>query len=455
MTAQAKKIAVNTNWAPNSWQFKPAKQLPFYEDEEALKQAQAELSQYPPLIFAGEARSLKKQLAAVSRGEAFLFQGGDCAESFQDLSSQVIRDLFRVLLQSSAVLSYAGGKPIVKIGRMAGQFAKPRSSAMEVIDGVELPSYKGDIINGFEPTMESRKPDPQRMVKAYFHSASKLNLLRALASGGYADLRKVQQWIMEFVSDSPAGERYQALADEIAKALSFIDATGLGNADSIREIELYTSHEALLLPYEESMARIDSLTDVTYATSGHFLWIGDRTRQPDGAHVEFLRGVDNPIGIKCGPSMEVDDLKELLEILNPENEAGRITLITRVGAGKVADHLPKFINAVKEEGANVVWCSDPMHGNTHKSESGYKTRSVSKISSEIHEFFEVCRAENVYPGGIHLEMTGMNVTECVGGIREVKDMDLGTNYDTLCDPRLNASQALELAFEVADLLKQG
>lgn len=439
---------MTVNWSATSWRNHTALQMPEYEDQAELDRVAAKLASYPPLVFAGEARSLKHDLAAVSRGEAFLLQGGDCAESFSEFSGDLIRDTFRVMLQMAVVLTFGAKKPVVKVGRMAGQFAKPRSAATETVGGVELPSYRGDIINELEFTPEARRPNPSKMLEAYLHAAATLNLLRAFAQGGYADLERVSTWNLDYARD----ERYAALAGRVADAVSFMGACGINSAtaDQLRTTDYYTSHEALLLPYEEALARTDSITGDPVACSAHMLWIGDRTRQPDGAHVEFCRGVVNPIGLKCGPSMETEDLKKLMGLLNPENEAGRLTLIARFGAGKVQDNLPRLIETVKAEGANVVWCCDPMHGNTIKSDSGYKTRPFDSILQEIREFFDLCQASSVYPGGIHLEMTGSNVTECTGGMTDVKDGDLSSRYHTACDPRLNASQALEVAFLIAE-----
>lgn len=443
------------NWSANSWRNHTALQMPNYRDADSLLRVTDKLSSYPPLVFAGEARSLKAHLAKVSAGEAFLLQGGDCAESFQEFSADLIRDTFRVMLQMAVTLTFGAKKPVVKVGRMAGQFAKPRSSDFETVEGVELPSYRGDIINDIAFTPEAREPSPDRMLEAYLHAAATLNLLRAFATGGYADLHRVSSWNLDFVQEGDGASRYASIADRVAAALDFMDACGVNPDTShrMRQVDYFTSHEALLLPYEEALTRIDSTTNAPFACSAHMLWIGDRTRQPDGAHVEFCRGVGNPIGLKCGPTMTSEDLVRLLSLLNPDNEAGRLTLIARFGAGKVADHLPRLIKTVREQGANVVWCCDPMHGNTVKSESGYKTRPFELILQEIREFFGICRAEGVYPGGIHLEMTGKNVTECTGGIHEVADSDLSSRYHTACDPRLNASQALEVAFLVAEELE--
>ncbi|RMD93768.1 MAG: 3-deoxy-7-phosphoheptulonate synthase class II, partial [Alphaproteobacteria bacterium] len=406
-----------------------------------------------PLVFAGETRKLKAELAAAARGEAFLLQGGDCAESFAEFSADNIRDTFKVLLQMAMVLTWGAKVPVVKVGRMAGQMAKPRSSPTEVVGGVELPSYRGDIINGFEFTPEARVPDPGRMLQAYTQSAATLNLLRAFSTGGFADLHRVHAWTLGF-TDSEEAARYRDMANRIADALDFMTAAGITPETNpeITSVDFYTSHEALLLEYEEALCRIDSTTGKPVAGSGHMIWIGDRTRQPEGAHVEFARGVQNPIGLKCGPSLTTDDLKRLIEKLNPENEPGRLTLIARFGAGKVGEHLPRLIRAVEEEGAVVVWSCDPMHGNTIKSATGYKTRPFEAVLREVREFFAVHQAEGTIPGGVHFEMTGRDVTECTGGVRAITDEALSDRYHTACDPRLNASQALELAFLVAEEL---
>ena len=443
------------NWTPDSWRAKPAKQMPVYPDPEKLRAAEARLAKLPPLVFAGEARRLKKKLAKVAAGEAFLFQGGDCAESFAEFGANNIRDTFRLILQMAVVLTFGGGTPVVKVGRMAGQFAKPRSDDIETRDGVKLPSYRGDIVNGLDFTPEARLPDPERMIQVYNQSAATLNLLRAFAQGGYADLHEVHRWNLGFVERSLQGARYQDLANRIGEALKFMAACNITGetAAAIRETDFFTSHEALLLPYEEALTRIDSTTGDWYDVAAHMLWLGDRTRQPDGAHVEFLRGIQNPVGMKCGPSMKADELLRLIDILNPANEPGRLTLIARMGADKIKAHLPPLLRAVKEKGEAVIWCSDPMHGNTQMSASGYKTRDFDRILAEARDFFAVCRAEGVHAGGIHLEMTGQEVTECMGGASAVSDADLAERYETHCDPRLNATQALELAFLVADHLK--
>jgi len=441
-------------WTPTSWRSKPIIQVPSYPDQAALDVVETRLASYPPLVFAGEARALKRQLADVAEGRAFLLQGGDCAESFAEHGADNIRDFFRVFLQMSIVLTYGASKPIVKVGRIAGQFAKPRSSDTETKDDVTLPSYRGDIINGTEFDKASRVPDPERQIMAYRQSAATLNLLRAFAQGGYANLEHVHEWTLGFVKNSPASERYQQLADRLGEALRFMKAIGFSAEDHprLRETDFYTSHEALLLGYEEALTRIDSTSGDHYATSGHMLWIGDRTRQPDHAHVEYFRGIKNPIGLKCGPSMTPEGLVELCKALNPENESGRLTLICRFGHEKVGDHLPALIRAVEKEGLKVVWSCDPMHGNTI-SAGGYKTRPFDYVLSEVQSFFAIHRAEGTYPGGVHFEMTGKDVTECTGGAREVTEEDLASRYHTHCDPRLNANQALELAFLIAELLQ--
>lgn len=444
-----------TKWSPNSWRAKPIKQVPAYPDLAALKTTEAQLATYPPLVFAGEARKLKKQLAAVAAGDAFLLQGGDCAESFAEHGADNIRDFFRVFLQMSVVLTFAGAQPVVKVGRVAGQFAKPRSSDNETKAGVTLPSYRGDIINGIEFDAKSRIPDPARQEMAYRQSAATLNLLRAFAQGGYASLENVHRWMLGFVADSPQGEKYDSLANRITETMEFMRAVGITSETNfaLRETDFYTSHEALLLGYEEALTRVDSTSGDWYATSGHMIWIGDRTRQPDHAHVEYCRGIKNPLGLKCGPSLTPDGLLELIDLLNPENEPGRLTLIARFGSDKVAEHLPKLVRAVQKEGRSVVWSSDPMHGNTIEA-AGYKTRPFDRILKEVQTFFEVHRAEGTHPGGIHVEMTGKNVTECTGGARAITAEDLQDRYHTHCDPRLNADQAIELAFLVSDLLKK-
>ncbi|MBO6826445.1 MAG: 3-deoxy-7-phosphoheptulonate synthase class II [Sneathiella sp.] len=446
---------MSEKWTPDSWRNKPIRQVPTYLDEELVKSVEQDLTGFPPLVFAGEARNLKKQLAEVSAGRGFLLQGGDCAESFAEFHPNNIRDTFKVLLQMAVVLTYGANRPVVKVGRLAGQFAKPRSADTETINGVELPSYRGDIINGFDFTDEARIPDPKRMLTAYSQAASTLNLLRAFAQGGYADLNQVQQWNMGFVASRPQGERYSEMANRIQDALAFMEACGIKseNVPQMAKTDFYTSHEALLLRYEQALTRVDSTTGEYYDTSAHMLWIGDRTRDPDEAHVEFLRGVGNPVGVKAGPSQDPETLLRLIDKLNPTNEAGRITVICRFGAGNVDKHLPALIRKVEQEGRNVVWSCDPMHGNTIKSSTGYKTRPFDRILSEVREFFDVHAAEGTYAGGLHFEMTGKDVTECLGGAFEVTEEDLSDRYHTACDPRLNANQALELAFLIAETLK--
>ncbi len=440
-------------WSKTGWRSRPRVQMPAYPDAAALERAERQLAQYPPLVFAGEARALKARLAEAAEGRAFLLQGGDCAESFAEFNADIIRDTFKVVLQMAIVLTFAAKVPVVKVGRMAGQFAKPRSAPTEVMGGQELPSYRGDIINGFDFTPEARVPDPARMLQAYTQAAASLNLLRAFSKGGFADIHRVHSWTLGF-ADGANAERYRALSDRISDALDFMNAAGVNGDTSaaIGEVDFYTSHEALLLEYEEALCRIDSTTGLPVAGSGHMLWIGDRTRQPDGAHVEFCRGVQNPVGLKCGPTLEADDLKRLIARLNPGNEPGRLTLIARFGAGQVGAHLPRLIRAVREEGAQVLWVCDPMHGNTIKSPSGYKTRPFERVLAEVREFFGVHAAEGTIPGGVHFEMTGKDVTECTGGLRALTDEDLSDRYHTACDPRLNASQSLELAFLVAEEL---
>ncbi len=447
---------MTTKWTPNSWRSKPIKQVPTYPDAAALAEVEARLRTFPPLVFAGEARKLKRQLAEVAEGRGFLLQGGDCAESFAEHGADNIRDFFRVFLQMAVVLTFGASQPVVKVGRIAGQFAKPRSSDTETKDGVELPSYRGDIINGIEFTPEARIPDPNRQSMAYRQSAATLNLLRAFAQGGFADLENVHKWMLGFVSDSPQAERYEALADRITETMNFMRAIGITSErnEKLRETDFYTSHEALLLGYEEAMTRIDSTSGDWYATSGHMIWIGDRTRQPDHAHVEYCRGIKNPLGLKCGPSLDPDELLALIDILNPANEPGRLTLISRFGHDKVGEYLPKLIRAVEREGRKVIWSCDPMHGNTISAAGGYKTRPFDRILKEVESFFAIHKAEGTHGGGIHVEMTGKNVTECTGGARAITADDLSDRYHTHCDPRLNADQAIELAFLVAELLKK-
>ena len=447
---------MTAKWAPDTWRNFPVQQMPSYPDTAKLATAEQRLAGFPPLVFAGEARKLKKKLAKVSEGKGFLLQGGDCAESFAEHSADNIRDFFRVFLQMAVVLTFAGGQPVVKVGRIAGQFAKPRSSPTETIEGVEYPIYRGDIVNDSEPTMAGRVPDPERQIMAYRQSAATLNLLRAFAQGGYANLEHVHQWTLGFLKDSPASDQYKELSDRITEAMGFMRACGITaeTAPQLRSTDFFTSHEALLLGYEQAMTRVDSTSGDYYATSGHMLWIGDRTRQLDHAHVEFARGVKNPIGLKCGPSLKPDELIKLIDVLNPENEPGRLTLIARFGADKVEKHLPELIRAVKREGRVVVWSCDPMHGNTIKSTSGYKTRPFDSILKEVRGFMAIHQAEGTHAGGIHVEMTGKDVTECTGGLRALRDEDLNDRYHTFCDPRLNAAQALELAFLVAEELKK-
>ncbi|MGK7869171.1 class II 3-deoxy-7-phosphoheptulonate synthase [Falsiroseomonas sp. E2-1-a20] len=440
-------------WTPDSWRAMPIRQVPDYPDQARLRATEDKVRRFPPLVFAGEADRLKAQLARAGDGDAFVLQGGDCAESFADFHANTIRDTFRVLLQMAVVLTFGAALPVVKLGRMAGQFAKPRSSDSETIGGVTLPSYRGDIVNGPDFTAEARVPDPARMEFAYLQAASTLNLLRAFATGGYADLREVHRWNLDFAARSPLADRYEGLAHRIDETLRFMGACGMSDLPQVRETEFYTSHESLLLPFEEALTRQPSTHPGRhFACSAHFLWIGDRTRQPDGAHVEFLRGVANPIGMKVGPSMEADELVRLTEILNPANEKGRLTLIARMGADKVEAKLPGLLSAVKRAGRNVVWLCDPMHGNTVKA-GDYKTRTFDSILSEIRRFFDCHAAAGTIPGGVHVEMTGQNVTECIGGAHRMTEADLAGNYATFCDPRLNAEQSLELAFLISEELK--
>ncbi|MDB5469320.1 MAG: phospho-2-dehydro-3-deoxyheptonate aldolase [Caulobacter sp.] len=443
-------------WTPQSWRAKPAKHIPSdYPDAGAVTRVEDELRRMPPLVFAGEARRLKTLLGNVAEGKAFLLQGGDCAESFKEFSADNIRDTFRLILQMAVVLTFAGGKPVVKVGRIAGQFAKPRSEPIETIDGVTMPSYRGDNINGMEFEAGVRAPDPERLLKAYGQSSSTLNLLRAFAGGGYADLYNIHRWTLGFVADSPQGARYKELAEKISESLTFMAAIGVtpDTHPEMHRVEFFTSHEALLLGYEEAMTRVDSTSGDWYDTSAHMLWIGERTRQLDGAHVHFMKGVKNPIGLKCGPTMEADDLLRLIDVLNPANEPGRLTPIGRFGAEKIADRLPRLMEATKKSGRSVVWSTDPMHGNTLKANNGYKTRPFDRILAEVRAFVEIAGAEGVHPGGVHLEMTGQNVTECTGGARAVSEGDLADRYHTHCDPRLNGEQALELSFLVAEKLR--
>ena len=440
-------------WEKSNWRLKPRVQMPDYTNQDVLKSVEKQLSSYPPLVFAGEARNLKEKLALASTGDAFLLQGGDCAESFEQFSADTIRDTFKVMLQMAMVLTFGAKVPVIKVGRMAGQFAKPRSAPTEIQNGIELPSYRGDIINELAFNEKARVPNAKKMLQAYTQAAATLNLIRAFSTGGYADVNQVHSWTLGFTEGEKAAE-YREMAERIKDALDFMKAAGLEgkSAYELRTVDFYTSHESLLLEYEEALTRLDSTSGKWLAGSGHMVWIGDRTRQPDGAHVEFARGVLNPVGLKCGPTTSEEDLKILLHKLNPENEAGKLTLIARFGAGNVGDHLPRLIKAVKQEGANVVWCCDAMHGNTIKSSTGYKTRPFESVLREVREFFEIHNSEGTIPGGVHFEMTGQDVTECTGGVRAVTDENLSDRYHTACDPRLNASQSLELAFLVADEL---
>ncbi len=442
--------------ANSSWRNFPIRQQPVYPDVEALQAAEAQLRAMPPLVFAQEIRDLKQSLAQVAHGQGFLLQGGDCAESFAEFGANKIRDTFKVLLQMAVVLTFGGRRPVTKIARMAGQFAKPRSADLEMVDGVELPSFRGDIIHSAEPDPQARIPDPERMLQAYHQSASTLNLLRAFAQGGLADLHQVHRWNMSFVEASPSKERYQRMSERIEDALSFMEVCGITSqtAPSIRETQLYTSHEALLLNYEEALCRVDSFTGRQYNCSAHFVWIGERTRQLDHAHIEFFRHIENPVGVKIGPDIKADELLALIDALNPDNEPGRLTLITRMGAGRIGESLPGLIQVVQREGLNVVWSSDPMHGNTVRSSTGFKTRQFDDVLHELQQFFAIHSAEGSYPGGIHLEMTGEHVTECTGGAYQISESDLATRYLTACDPRLNGDQVLELAYLIADALQQ-
>lgn len=444
-------------WTPSSWRDFPIKQQPTYSDLENLKKIEAELASYPPLIFAGEALNLKKQLAKVVNGEAFLIQGGDCAESFSSFNAANIKDLFKVMMQMAVVLTFSGGCPVVKVGRVAGQFAKPRSTDFEEINGVSLPSYRGDIINDMDFTQSAREPNAKKLLKAYNQSAATMNLLRAFSRGGMADLNQVHLWNLDFVSDNTLGAKYEELSNKITQSLSFMKACGITseNTPQLNQTTLFTSHEALLLNYEEALTRKDSITGDWFNCSAHMLWIGDRTRELDGAHLEYFRGIKNPIGCKVGPSMKEDELIRLIDALNPENEAGRLNLIVRMGAEKIEEHFPKLLKKVESEGKKVLWSSDPMHGNTIKADNGYKTRDFEAILSEVKQFFQIHKAQGSYAGGIHLEMTGQNVTECTGSKSSAVTQDsLSSRYHTQCDPRLNADQALELSFMIADTLKE-
>ena len=444
------------DWDKKGWRGKPRVQMPTYGNLDELASVESSLEALPPLVFAGEVRNLREQLAKVGTGEAFLLQGGDCAESFSEFSANLIRDTFKVMLQMAVVLTFGSKKPVVKIGRMAGQFAKPRSADYETINDQKLPSYRGDIINDIAPDFKSREPDPKRMLQAYTQSAASVNLLRAFSQGGFADIRQVHSWTLENTRTGSRYTQFSELAERISEALDFMEAAGISpnNTQTLRKVDFYTSHEALLLEYEEALCRIDSLTGNPIAGSGHMLWIGDRTRDPDGAHVDFCSGVENPIGLKCGPSLSKDDLVRLVRKLNPKNEMGRLTLITRFGHNKVLDYLPRLIKTVQSEGLNVVWCCDPMHGNTVKSTSGFKTRPFDHVLAEVQNSFTAHRSEGTYLGGVHFEMTGKDVTECTGGLQLIDDEDLSLRYHTACDPRLNASQSLELAFLVAEQLEK-
>lgn len=445
-----------SQWSIDSWRNKPILQQPNYQDKTLLDSVERKLATYPPLVFAEETRQLYKQLGDVALGNGFLLQGGDCAESFDDFNAPKIRDTFKVILQMAIVLTFAGRCPVTKVARMAGQYAKPRSANTETINGIELPCYRGDIVNGIEFTAQARQPDPNRLTDAYFRSASTLNLLRAFAQGGLADLHQVNRWNMAFLENNPLKSRYQDIANRIQDTLGFMDVIGINKESNaaLNETSLYTSHEALLLNYEQALTRIDTLTDKPYNCSAHMLWIGERTRQLDHAHVEFFSGINNPIGVKIGPTMQEDELIRLIDTLNPNNTPGRLTLITRMGADKLGKNLPRLLRRVKQEGRHVVWSSDPMHGNTIKASSGYKTRDFDAILSEIRQFFDAHKAEGTHAGGIHLEMTGQHVTECTGGAYKISDDDLAQAYQTQCDPRLNADQVLEMAFLVADHLKK-
>ncbi len=444
------------NWKPNSWRKYPVKHVPTYENEKELNQVLNKIKSFPPLVFAGETRHLKEQLSHVVDGKAFLLQGGDCAESFAEFNPDNIRDTFKVILQMSLVLTYSASLPIIKLGRIAGQFAKPRSAPTEKQGDKELPSYLGDNVNGIDFTEKARRHDPKRLFKAYSQSASTLNLLRAFSNGGFADLKNVHLWNLGYIKKSPQAKKFKELEDKIADALAFMDACGI-NSDfnrRLKTVNFWTSHEALHLPFEENMARIDSTTGECHATSAHFVWIGDRTRQLDGGHVEFCKGIENPIGIKCGPTSKPEEIAKICEAINPKNEKGKITLISRFGHDQVEKFLPKLIRRIKKEGLNVIWSCDPMHGNTIKSTTGFKTRPFNKVLNEVKNVFAVHQSESSYAGGLHIEMTGQNVTECTGGAKNISEQDLSSRYHTHCDPRLNADQALELAFLISDEIKK-
>ena len=447
---------MDINWSKSSWRNMDRIQMPVYANIDELQRVEQTLSNYPPLVFAGETRSLKRHLSMVAEGRAFLLQGGDCAESFEEFSADLIRDTFKAILQMAVVLTFGAKLPVVKIGRMAGQFAKPRSADFETVDGIKYPSYRGDIINGIELSLGAREPEPKRMLSAYSQAAASINLLRAFSQGGFANIGKVHSWTLESTKNFEGYSKYSDLASRISESIEFMEAAGItaNNTDALNKVDFFTSHEALLLEYEEALCRIDSTSGKPLAGSGHMIWIGDRTRQIDGAHIEFCRGVQNPLGLKCGPTLESDDLIRIIDKLNPENEAGRLTLIVRFGADQVEKFLPSLIRKVKEEGRKVVWSCDPMHGNTTKSSNGLKTRPFDMVLREVQQFFEISRAEGSYPGGVHVEMTGKDVTECTGGALSVAESDLSYRYHTACDPRLNASQALELAFLVAEEIGQ-
>ena len=447
---------MDINWSKSSWRNMDRIQMPVYANIDELQRVEQTLSDYPPLVFAGETRSLKRHLSMVAEGRAFLLQGGDCAESFEEFSADLIRDTFKAILQMAVVLTFGAKLPVVKIGRMAGQFAKPRSADFETVDGIKYPSYRGDIINSIELSLGAREPEPKRMLSAYSQAAASINLLRAFSQGGFANIGKVHSWTLESTKNFEGYSKYSDLANRISESIEFMEAAGITatNTDALNKVDFFTSHEALLLEYEEALCRIDSTSGKPLAGSGHMIWIGDRTRQIDGAHIEFCRGVQNPLGLKCGPTLDSDDLIRIIDKLNPENEAGRLTLIVRFGADQVEKFLPSLIRKVKEEGRKVVWSCDPMHGNTIKSSNGLKTRPFDMVLREVQQFFEISRAEGSYPGGVHVEMTGKDVTECTGGALSVAESDLSYRYHTACDPRLNASQALELAFLIAEEIGQ-
>jgi 3-deoxy-7-phosphoheptulonate synthase len=448
------KDSVKSSWNPDSWRAYPAEQQPTWPDTENLTDVLNKLSTFPPLVFAGEVRTLKERLASVARGDDFLLQGGDCAESFDQFNANIIRDNLKVILQMAAILTYGLSRPVVKVGRIAGQFAKPRSNPIETRNGISLPSFRGYSVNDPNFSAQARAPDPERLVRAYFHSAAMLNLLRAFTRGGFADLNKVHVWNQDFVANSPNGKRYGILAEKISDALRFMKVCGIDSSNTpvLKEVEYYTSHEALTLDYEQALTRRDSLTGDFFCCSAHFLWIGERTRQTDGAHVEFLRGVKNPLGCKIGPTATEDDLLRICDSLNPSNEPGRLTLITRFGNDVIEKRLPPLIRAIEREGRVVAWCCDPMHGNTFTSSSGYKTRFFDNILSELRSFFAIHAAEGTISGGVHFELTGEDVTECTGGARDIRDCDLDSRYKTSCDPRLNNEQALEMAFLIVEMV---